>query len=596
MCSLDPLLRAHCATLPSLPPPRYATDYVAIRDCKTREGLRALHSDPSLPLPAFSAQPEHWEAVFPLQTPRAWQPDTLGQISPDDDLPIADWQTLKTPRHVLLANPRPLEELLQLTVSAYQAAGGAFARLLGYHDAASFDALTPALAAQLLASVDSANHLGSRVIGPMQKEIKLGRDQRVTFEVAQAERAAQLEDRIVVLGERTRPRYYFLIGSTRDGTLIAVSAETAQISLIIGAPHSGKTHLCRVAAESLTQHLPGLSTLTQPQRAIQSEVEFGRSRGRRQCLSGFRLNENEEQRRVLREVYGYYASGNEAYRRSTLMVLPEHVEATKKDLAPEVERGLVIRPAVLHPRELGVSGYQALLSNGRDAAGRSATESHLAGLIASKGPDALPQDILSGIDVLDPRVRPGLAQRLKLMEPLVQHGPWMSDCLQNPGPVFMILESTTMPQDLLLPFQAVSMASLGRPLSDGSDPYRWLFVDERAKLAHNAIIAQTDRTQSREHRHGRTAVCANAQEVSSFDEAFISNATIVAIGKMNNQNEIKLAQTYYGPLRDVSMNQFMSLENGEFIIAAPNNTGKHQVYRVKIRPTVLHAGGETLRL
>ena len=44
------------------------------------------------------------------------------------------------------------------------------------------------------------------------------------------------------------------------------------------------------------------------------------------------------------------------------------------------------------------------------------------------------------------------------------------------------------------------------------------------------------------------------------------------------------------------MNQFMSLENGEFIIAAPNNTGKHQVYRVKIRPTVLHAGGETLRL
>mgnify|MGYP000387868582 CR=1 FL=1 len=47
--------------------------------------------------------------------------------------------------------------------------GGAFARLLGYHDAASFDALTPALAAQLLASVDAANHLGSRVIGPREQ-------------------------------------------------------------------------------------------------------------------------------------------------------------------------------------------------------------------------------------------------------------------------------------------------------------------------------------------------------------------------------------------------------------------------------------------
>mgnify|MGYP002381983671 CR=1 FL=1 len=268
---------------------------------------------------------------------------------------------------------------------------------------------------------------------------------------------------------------------------------------------------------------------------------------------------------------------------------PKRGEPVRSDLAVTTACSLAYAVSMLN-QQIG------LVSNGRDAAGRSATESHLAGLIASKGPDALPQDILSGIDVLDPRVRPGLAQRLKLMEPLVQHGPWMSDCLQNPGPVFMILESTTMPQDLLLPFQAVSMASLGRPLSDGSDPYRWLFVDERAKLAHNAIIAQTDRTQSREHRHGRTAVCANAQEVSSFDEAFISNATIVAIGKMNNQNEIKLAQTYYGPLRDVSMKEFMSLENGEFIIAAPNNTGKHQVYRVKIRPTVLHAGGETLRL
>ena len=202
----------------------------------------------------------------------------------------------------------------------------------------------------------------------------------------------------------------------------------------------------------------------------------------------------------------------------------------------------------------------------------------------------------AGLDVLDSRVRPGVAQRLKLLAPLVQRGPWLSDCLKAPGPVFSILESTTLPQDLLMPFHAVSMASLARPLSDGSDPYRWLFRDEHSKVAHNAIMAQTDRTQSREHRHGRAAVCANGQQVSDFDETFISNATIVAIGHMTNQNEIRLAQTLYAPLREVSMREFLSLQPTEFIIAAPNNTGKRQVYRVKIRPAVLRAGGETLRV
>ena len=44
------------------------------------------------------------------------------------------------------------------------------------------------------------------------------------------------------------------------------------------------------------------------------------------------------------------------------------------------------------------------------------------------------------------------------------------------------------------------------------------------------------------------------------------------------------------------LREFMSLQPGEFIIAALSNTGKHQVYRVKIRPTVLRAGGESCRL
>ena len=386
------------------------------------------------------------------------------------------------------------------------------------------------------------------------------------------------------------------IGATPEGTIISVSAETAQIMLVIGSPHAGKTYLARVMAESLTQHLPGLSTLTEPQRTVQSEVEYGKRRGRRQCLSGFAVNDDPEQQRVLREVYNYFATGNEAYRRGTLLVLPEQVEDMQRELAPQVERGLVVRPSILHPRELGVTGYQALLSNGRDEANRSASESRLADLISMKGPDALPQDLLAGLDVLDSRVRPGVAQRLKLLAPLVQRGPWLSDCLKAPGPVFSILESTTLPQDLLMSLQAVSMISLSRPLSDGSDPYRLLHLDEYSKMTQNVIVRQTTRTQSREHRHNRAAICANGQQVSDFDEVLVSNATIVAIGYMTNQNEIRLAQTLYAPLRQVPMREFLSLQPGEFIIAAINNTGKHLVYRVKIRPTVLRAGGETCRV
>lgn len=115
-------------------------------------------------------------------------------------------------------------------------------------------------------------------------------------------------------------------------------------------------------------------------------------------------------------------------------------------------------------------------------------------------------------------------------------------------------------------------------------------------MTQNAIVRQTTRTQSREHRHNRAAICANGQQVSDFDKVLVSNATIVAIGYMTNQNEIHLAQTLYAPLRQISMREFMSLKPGEFIIAAMNNTGRHQVYRFKIRPTVLRAGGESCRV
>ena len=566
-------------------------------DPANRDKILALlrfASDPSIDPPLFVSEPDLWADIFPLQTPRAWRMDGLFEAHPD--LMVSEWRTMKTTQQVVLPDPRPIESVLHLLTCATIAADEALMDVDLAAKKFGTSALSPALATQLHATSEYSGYLLNRVDSALEEIVKVGRAQRETLEKVQAERLVQMEDRIVVLGDRERPHDYFIIGATPDDTLIAVCGETAQIILIIGAPASGKTYLGRVIAESLTQHLPGLSTVAEPQRVIQSEVEFGKARGRRQCLSGFEINANPDQQRVLREVYSYCTTGNEAYRQSTLLVLPEHVEPIKEELAPLVERGLVVLPAELNPRELGVNGYLALLSNGQDASQRSVSESRLADLISTKGPDVLPQDLLAGLEVLDPRVRAGMAQRLKMLQPLVKHGPWLSDCLLKPGPVFMLLESTTLPQDLLMSLQAVSMISLSRPLSDGSDPYRLLHLDEYSKMTQNVIVRQTTRTQSREHRHNRAAICANGQQVSDFDEVLVSNATIVAIGYMTNQNEIRLAQTLYAPLRQVPMREFLSLQPGEFIIAAINNTGKHLVYRVKIRPTVLRAGGETCRV
>ena len=209
--ALDPILRAHCATLPPPPAPRDDYDTNRIRAIQRRDGLLRFASDPSIDPPLFVSEPDLWADIFPLQTPRAWRMDGLFQTDPD--LLVSEWRTMKTTQQVVLPDPRPIESVLHLLTCATIAADEALMDVDLAAKKFGTSALSPALATQLHATSEYSGYLLNRVDSALEDTVKVGRAQRDALEKVQAERLVQLEDRIVVLGDRERPQNYFIIGA-----------------------------------------------------------------------------------------------------------------------------------------------------------------------------------------------------------------------------------------------------------------------------------------------------------------------------------------------------------------------------------------------
>ena len=67
-------------------------------------------------------------------------------------------------------------------------------------------------------------------------------------------------------------------------------------------------------------------------------------------------------------------------------------------------------------------------------------------------PSTLPQWLIPDV--------PYNMETLKLIAPFVEKGARLNDCLLAPEPIFLLLESTTMTPDVLLPLQAVMMGAM----------------------------------------------------------------------------------------------------------------------------------------
>lgn len=354
-----------------------------------------------------------------------------------------------------------------------------------------------------------------------------------------------------------------------------------------------------VIAEGLTLNLPGLSTLPTPLRTARFEQDSTRGVTRRQMLAGFRPNQDPEQIEYLRRFYDYRAEGNEAFTRGTLLVLPDAVEALKIELAPLVERGLSIQGAVCGSEDMNMTAYRALLANARCLRGsdKPAYLTRVETMISELGKDITPLDLRARIQAskIPGNVKEGMCEQLWLIKDLVKPGVRLNDVFLEPHPVFVLLESCYLSPDVLTPYQTVLSSALCRPLRDGTHPHRWIFTDEFNKFAQNAVMIERSREIGQERRHNPYSWAVNGQRCTGFDAAFTGQNTIMAVFRVTSHKEIRAIKDRCGLLEDIPDEVFMNLKPGQCIIAAQQATGGGSVFIVTIRPSVSHAGGETLR-
>ena len=459
-------------------------------------------------------------------------------------------------------------------------------------------ALDPRLAAQLQSSVLSLSVAPAPIVHQLKVEAQAGAAIEAQRLALVAQRKADADSRLVVLGERMRPELYTRIAIDRDGYHIAVTLETPQVMLLIGGVGTGKTHMMRLLVEGVTVCAPGINTLQHPQATIQSEVDYINGRGRRQMLRGFFPNTDPQQLEQLARDFDYHADGSECIHSGTLFCLPGAQKQLRDELGEYIERGLKIQPAILGPEDLGSFGYRALLCGAHTrSADKPFYVEDLETILSDLGP-VHPQELIKAIEgsKLRGRLSEGFIRKLKLIAPFVERGARLNDCLLKPEPTFLLLESTSLTPDVLLPLQSVMMGAMGRPLRNGLLQLRWMLIDEFGKSGQNGVMVERSNIAAQEVRHNPMSFVVNGQRPSSMDPGFLGLPTIVAVGRMVSSREIRLLKDKFSLLESVTDAVFLNLGVGEFVIAATQTTSGRSVYIVKTRPTLIDAGGATVRV
>lgn len=392
---------------------------------------------------------------------------------------------------------------------------------------------------------------------------------------------------------------HFDNGVDSNGLLIAVTAQTSQTIAILGNTGMGKSHLEKVFAEGASLCLEGLSTLSAPQHVIAYELDYHSGRTRRQFLSGYRPNSSEEERAYLRETFDYRGEGDEAYHDGIVLTLPESVAQLRGELEYEQSRGLQVRPLVLGPQDLNMAAYRVLLSSARGVSG-SERPRHMADVEAmiSKYPDGCPpKKLMEDVQqsALRTDVKRSVLAQLELLARLYDEKHQLCENLSEPQPLLVLLETTTLSQDVLLPLQTVIDAGLSRPSPGQRDLLRWHLADEFNKMASNEVVSDQSQVSAQERRHRRDSRVYVCQRPGGLSPAFLGQASIVICFRLTSKREIRALKDSVAAFANVPDEVFFNLREGECLIAAYQSSGEAQVYRVRIRPTVTYAGGESLQ-
>jgi hypothetical protein len=524
--------------------------------------------------------------------------DTRAPLPPG--VPALTWVKAQCGERLRITEPTEADAPLWRFLGLADALSAEIKRYYATLETTEEPSLDDVLACQLSEAISDVNYQGLLLYRTLEELAREGEKQESVITAVAAARQADADHNLIVLGEARRPKLYFKIGADSRGRIIALSAQTPQHIPVIGCTGCGKTHFTRVAAEACCMELPGLSTLTEQLRVILMETDYNKGFTRRQMLAGYQPNADAAELDYLYRMYGYRARGNEAYTRAKLLVLPDSVKQLKIELAPLVERGLQIHPCVVHPSEVGMVGYRAMLANLRHVGGsqRAGYMRTIEAVISSLGAEATPENLIAKIPALGlhAREREGMICQLTELERLLsKDGSMLIDHLNDPSPVFVLLESRHMSPDVLIPFQMVVLGALSAPLRDGSHPLRVVQVDEGNKISKNEVAVEVMTESGRERRHNPRTLILNGQSILGMDAEFFSQATVVLVFRLNSMKDVRALKERFAPFQDIPDEEFLHLADGECMIGTTRSTSGERTFRVRIRPTVTNAGGETLQ-
>jgi hypothetical protein len=320
-----------------------------------------------------------------------------------------------------------------------------------------------------------------------------------------------------------------------------------------------------------------------------------------QVCAGFAPNPYEDQWDILRNEYGIDYK-NRAYLEGTLLCFQSSVERYRKKYAPYVERGLEIAPLKMNPVEMGNFTYMALLSGGLGEVlkERPAWRTTLESIIADLGPKALPEKVLERMRKakVPHKILCGLEEQMKLLRELCSEHEYVTDRLKKAGPVIVQLEDQMMGPNLILPVEAAVMNALSRPLRDGTDPFRWLIIDEFNQQMWCPVMIELLMEIGTMMRHRPISVFAAAQRATGLPPGLAGLVTLVAQFHTPSPWEFKRAQELFGVLAGMSYRQIAPLGLGQAVVGAVLSTVREyteQAQWAQFRPSILWTAGETTR-
>ncbi len=413
------------------------------------------------------------------------------------------------------------------------------------------------------------------------------------------------QKQLVVTGEDHIPKQYTVWGKTPEGLLVAGTQSSAQTVILVGAVGTGKTQGSTLMREGA--HLPelaGVTTMGERVRTVTLMPDCHKGQGRIPLLCGLYPNPYPEQWQVLRQVYGVrLAEALAAFPYVNIAVLPGKSQRYRERYPELVEAGRFrLHEIGFHQEEQTAFFYRLLLSVGTEGGGKVRTQSRavLDSIIANLGVGRDPERVLAEFKRAKLQGVGAVSEQIKFIRLLTsKNGRHLIDFLEDPMPWAVLLESEDLGPGQILPLEIAMLAALSKRLRSGGNPLRWYIFHEMVKQLLHDIVAPYLIERGAEVRHDVCSHLFETQEIQFMPKALVSLATGIIHSRGVSPEDYHRVQALFQSFRGVPFPVIGGLPDREAYfgfqrVSDPLLRGR--AFRVRLRPSAVWAGGETIRV